>query len=127
MDARDLGFVLSNSCISSLCTFMDLCYLVLEWTMSICIYRDLLAPASGFQSLQFRILECRLGLPMVWHTLKIYMLCVFVTGVSSIIVYTMDNMDLSKSVLFSLAWPDCFFRFSLWWWKMERSGRATRN
>ena len=72
MDARDLGFVLSNSCISSLCTFMDLCYLVLEWTVSICIYRDLLAPASGFQSLQFRILECRLGLPMVWHTLKIH-------------------------------------------------------
>lgn len=27
-------------------------------------FRDLLAPASGFQSLQFRILECRLGLPM---------------------------------------------------------------
>lgn len=26
-------------------------------------FRDLLHPASGFQSLQFRILEIRLGLP----------------------------------------------------------------
>lgn len=31
--------------------------------MLICVYREYLSPASGFQSLQFRLLENKIGVP----------------------------------------------------------------
>ena len=54
------------------CTFSTCMLLsVLVLTVLGCINRDLLAPSSGFQSLQFRLIENKLGLKEV-RVLKMF-------------------------------------------------------